>query len=265
MIGKRLLSLDRYEASRLALLGLCLVFLLGSSCAKREVVRQPELEPYAGPVTVEALKSSIGFRDVKTIKALADAEIYKNGEPAGSFSGVFGYKAPDSLKTSFFGPFGLTVMEVLITRDLLQVSLPSKNVLYQMNSPEISFSALVNLSGRYEMQEEDDLYALYVYNNPDRSAGLVMKYLFDRTYLLNRRIIVYRDSTETVMIGFDRFNGKVPEKMKVSFNNGMDMEMELRESEYDTDIPDGYFAEIERLDKKILPLQELLRRFDPRR
>ena len=262
---KRFLSPQRSGVSGMILFGACLVVLLGSSCAKREVVRQPELEPYTGPVTVEVLKKSIGFRDIKTIKALTAAEIYKNGEPVGSFSGVFGYQAPDSLRTSFFGPFGLTVMEVLITRELLQVSLPSKNILYQMQSPGISFSSLANGRVRYEMQEEDDLYALYAYNGTDRTAGLVIKHLFDRTYLLNRRIIVYQDGREAVMIGFDRFNGKVPEKMKVSFNNGMDMEMELREAEYDTDIPEAYFNEIEQQDKKILPLQELLRRFEPLR
>lgn len=241
------------------------VILSLSSCAPKELVRQPGLEPHAGPVTVEVLKKSIGFRDTKTIKALTDVRIFKNNEPAGSFSGVFGYQAPDSLKTGVFGPFGITIMEFLISKDMLQVYLPPKNILYEMKSPEISFASLVNGKFMYVMQEEDNFYALYAYNGADTTAGPVIKYLFDRPYLLNRRIVLYRDGDAAARIDFDGFNGKVPEKTRLSFINGMDMEFTLLEPEYDTAIPADYFMEIGHDDKKVLPLQDLLKRFAPRR
>jgi len=239
--------------------------LLGSSCAKKELVRQPELESYSGPVTVEVLRKSIGFRDTKTIKALTDVKIIRNGESAGSFSGVFGYQAPDFLKTSLFGPFGITIMEFLIAKDMLQVYLPPKNMLYEMRSPEISFSSLTNGKFRYAMQEDGDSYVLLAYDSAEIAAAPAMKYFFDRIYLLNRRIIVYKEGEEVITIDFDGFNGKAPEKTKLSFGNGTEMNITLQEPEYDTDIPSGYFKEIEHTDKKVLPFQDLLKRFDPKR
>ncbi len=265
MVGKRLHSHYQSGASRSTLLGLsaCLVIFLVTSCAPKELVRQPELEPYSGPVTVEVLRKSSGFQDTKTIKALTDVRIFKDNEPAGSFSGVFGYQAPDSMKTSVFGPFGITIMEFLIVKDMLQVYVPPKNILYEMNSQEISFSSLTKGRFRFTMLEDGDFYVLLAYDSAEIDAVPVMKYLFDRRYLLNRQIIVYKEGDEIITIDFDGFNGKVPEKIKLLFSNGTEMHITLREQEYDTDIPSGYFKEIEHTDKKVLPFQDILKRFDP--
>ncbi len=259
MFGKRQHTLQSGWLSFLS------VILFLSSCAQKEVVRQPGLEPYSGPVTVELLKNSIGFRDTKTIKALTDVRIFKKGESAGSFSGVFGYQAPDFLKTSLFGPFGITIMEFLIAKDMLQVYVPPKNTLYEMRSPEISFSSLMSKKFRFAIQEEGDSYILLAYDSAEPSAVPVMKYLFDRSYLLNRRIIVYREGSEIITIDFDGFNGKVPEQTKLSFGKDTEMHITLQEPEYDTEIPSVYFKEIEHTDKTVLPFQDLLKRFDPSR
>ena len=238
--------------------------LLAGCTAKKEVVRQPEIEPYRGPVTVEALKQSIGFGAVRTIKALAEVKVSRNGKPAGSFNGVFGYKSPDSLKTIFFGPLGLTVMEMHVSHELLQVSLPTKNALYEMKSPEIAFSSLLDESRfRLDMQEEGDFYALYAYAQADTSPVPVMKYLFDRVYLLNRRIILYRTVGEAVVISFDSFNGRVPEQIGLLFSNGTDVEIGLQETELNTDIPDEFFSAIEHGDMNVRPFRELLKRLAP--
>lgn len=236
-----------------------------TSCGSRELVRMPELEPYSGPVTVEVLRESIGFRDTKTIKALTEVRIVRNNEPAGSFSGVFGYQAPNSLKTSFFGPFGVTIMEFLIVKDILQVYLPSRNVLYEMISPEISFSSIMDRKLRYTMQEDGDFYVLLAFDSPEVAAAPVVKYFFDSTYLLNRRIIAYKEGEEVITIDFDAFNVKMPEKTRLSFGNSTEMHITLKEQEYNTDIPPGYFQDIEHNDKKVLPFQDLLKRFDPGR
>ncbi|MBI5847244.1 MAG: hypothetical protein HZB31_04730 [Nitrospirae bacterium] len=265
MVWIRPLSLYRYWSLRPAWFFVCLIACSITSCAPKELVRQPGLEPYSGPVTVEVLTHSIGFRDTKTIKALTDVRIFKDGEPAGSFSGIFGYQAPDLLKTGFFGPFGITVMEFLIAHDMVQVYVPPKNILYEMRSPELSFSSLMNGKFRYVMQEEGDSYVLLAYDSASDAAAPTMKYLFDKTYLLNRRIIIYREGEAVITIDFDGFNGKVPEKTKLSFGRGTEMHITLREPEYDTDIPSGYFKEIEHTDKQVLPFQDLLKRFDPRR
>ncbi len=244
----------------------CLMILsLISGCApKKEIVRQPAIEPHAGPVTIEILKQSIGFRDIKTIKALTDVRVYKSGEPGGSFSGVFGYKAPDLLKTAFFGPFGLTVLEMLVTPEIIQVYVPSKNLIYEMLSPGFSFSSFKHDSRfRYVMQEEEDVYALSAYDATDARTAPTMKYLFDKTYLLNRKIILYRSAEQAVTLSFENYNGAVPELTRLSFSNGTVMEVTFREPEFDTAIPDSYFGRIEHAGNDILPFQDLLRRFAP--
>ncbi len=243
-----------------------LVWVVAGCAPKKEIVRQPAIEPYTGAVTVEVLKQSIGFRDIRTIKALADVRVFKQGEPAGSFSGVFGYKAPDSLKTVFFGPLGLTVMEMLVTPEVLQVFVPSKNIIYEMLSPGLSFSSLMHDGRfRYVMQTEGDFYALSAYNAADPTDSPAMTYLFDKTYLLNRRIIIYRSAEQALTLSFENFNGIVPELTRLSFSNGTAMEVTFRESEFDTEIPDGFFRKIEHADNDVLPFQELLKRFAPRR
>jgi len=250
-----------------SLICLFALLLLAAGCAPgKEIVRQPAVEPYTGPVTIEILKQSVGFRDIKTIKALTDVRVFNKGEPAGSFSGVFGYKAPDSLKTAFFGPLGLTVMEMLVTPKVLQVFLPSKNIIYEMLSPGLSLSSFMHDSRfRYVMQAEGDFYALSAYNAADSSDDPAMTYLFDKTYLLNRRIIVYRSAEQAVTLSFENFNGIVPELIRLSFSNGTAMEVTFREPEFDTEIPDGFFSRIEHADNDVLPFQELLRRFAPSR
>lgn len=261
------LIVSNVPVNRLRSIQFCWVWLICSgmvlfSCAKREVVRQPEMEPYTGPVTIEVLKQAVGFRDIQTIKALTDVTIYKNGEAAESFSGAFGYQAPDYLKTSFFGPLGITVMEFLITKDILQISLPSQNTLYEMRSPEISFASLMSDKYHYVMKEEEGFYLLLAYDRADMTAGPVMKYLFDRTYLLNRRIVVYKRGGQEIRIDFYDFNGKVPERTRLSFTN-FEIEIALQEPEYNTGISLEYFGQIDHTDKKIVPFQDLLKKFNP--
>ncbi len=235
-----------------------------TSCAKKEMVRPPVLEPHTGPVTVDLLKRSIGFRDIRTVKALTDVRLYNHGEPSDSLSGFFGYQAPDNLKASFFGPFGMTVMDVLFVKDLLQVYLPRKEILYEMISPEISFSSVADGRFRYEMREHGDYYVLAACT-ADSPAVPVMIYLFDRTYLLNRQIVVFKGGHEAMMIEFDGFDGKAPNRLKVSFSNGTAIEMTLKEAEYDTDVPPEYFRPVGHADKRVLPFQELLKHVDPMR
>ena len=270
MLSKKFLislyvGLSRGFAACVVICVLAALSLTAGCVPKKEIVRQPETEPYTGPVTVDVLKRSIGFRDIKTIKALTDVRVFRNGEPSGSYSGVLGYKAPDDLKTAIFGPFGLTVMEMLVSREILQVYIPPRNMLYEMLSPGISLSSFDDARFLYVMREEGDFHALYAYNAADTTEGPVMKYLFDRTYLLNRKLIVYRSAEKAVTISFGNFAGKVPEQTRLSFSNGTEMEITLQEPEYDTEIPGEYFREIEHGDKQVLPFQELLKRFAPSR
>jgi hypothetical protein len=229
------------------------------SCAPKEVIRRAEPAPYEGMVTVEALQQSVGFGNVSSIKALAEVTVYKHGTNAGSMNGVVGYKAPRNMRIDLFGPFGLTVTELLISEDLLQVSFPQKNILYEWNAPEVSFTGLMKGSFRYEKAEEGDMHVLFAYLAEGHNSEVAAKYYFDRTYLLNRAISLYKDGSEVIKAEFDDFNGRVPERIKIMLSSGIAVNIALRESEFDSDIPDEYFKTIEHGDKQIKPFEEFLK------
>jgi len=244
---------------RTALLVMAVLCLSLFSCAPKEVVRRAGPEPYEGPVTVEALQQSVGFGDVRSIKALAGVTVSKQGSNESSMNGVIGYKAPRKLRIDLFGPFGLTVTELIISGDLLQISVPQKNILYEWYAPEVSFTGLMKGSFRYEHAEEGDMHVLFAYSADGHNSELAAKYYFDRTYLLNRAISLYKDGSEVIRAEFDDFNGRVPERIKITLSSGLAVNIALQESEFDSDIPDEYFRTIEHGDKQIKPFEELLK------
>jgi hypothetical protein len=231
------------------------------SCAKKEVLRGPEIMPYEGPVTVEILKQSVGFGNVSSVKALAEVTIFKDGETQGSFNGVFGYKAPGMIRVNLFGPFGLTVTEILISGELLQFSVPTKNVLYELKSPEVNFSGLMNGGFRYDIDKEGDWYVLVAYKAAELNSEVVAKYFFDRIFLLNRTVLFYKEGSELIKADFSDFNGRVPERTRLTFLNGMVIDIALQGPEFDTDISDEYFSAIEHGDKQIKSFEEVFQSF----
>ena len=259
------IDMNQYRIVRAFSVFICIGLLMFSACAKKEVVRQTGPEPYEGQVDAGVLKNNIGFRDINTVKALTDVRVFRHGEPVASFSGVFGYRSPGSVRTSFFGPFGLTVMDMLFTPELLQVHLPSKGTLYEMESPDIAFSALKDNGFSYSMQSDDEFHMLDAFRASDTGASPAVRYYFDRKYLLNRRIVVFREGIEFVSVDFDRFNGRLPEMTRLAFAKGLELEIVFQEPEYNSEIPVDYFRKIGHEDNRILPFQDLLRRFAPSR
>ncbi|PKL47950.1 MAG: hypothetical protein CVV37_08030 [Nitrospira bacterium HGW-Nitrospira-1] len=242
--------------SKTAFLVVIIFSLALFSCAKKEALRNAAIEPYEGPVTVEILKQSVGFGNVRSIKAIADVTISKEGETHGRLNGIFAYKAPGMMRVNLFGPFGLTVTEILISGELFQFSVPPKHVLYEMNSPEVNFSGLMNGCFRYEMAEEGEMYVLLAYNTDKQNPEVTARYYFDRGYLLNRTIRFYKDGSEVIKADFNDFNGRAPERTRLTFSNRMVIDIALHEPEFDADIPDEYFSAIEHGDKQIKSFQE---------
>jgi outer membrane lipoprotein-sorting protein len=233
------------------------------SCVKKEALRSTEIGPYQGPVTVDSLKQSIGFGNVRSLKALTEVSISKQGEKKGDMNGIFAYKAPGKMRINLFGPFGLTLTEIVISGELLQLSVPSKNTLYEWNSPEVSFSGLLNSSFRYEMGVEGDGYVLLAYKSDELNSDVAAKYFFDRIYLLNRAIYFYKDGSEVVRAEFNDYNGRVPERTRLTLSNGLVLDIALQEPEFGVDIPDKYFRAIEHGDKKIKSFQEIFKHYAP--
>jgi hypothetical protein len=249
--------------SKTAFLLIIIFSLVFFSCAKKEALRLAAIEPYEGPVTIEILKKSIGFGNIRSVKAFVDVTISKQGKTEESLNGVLGYKAPGKMRINLFGPFGLTVTEILISGELLQLFVPPKNVLYEWSSPEVTLTGLMHGRFRYEMAEEGEMYVLLAYNTDEQNPDVTARYYFDRTYLLNRAICFYKDGSEVIRTEFYDFNGRVPERTRLSFSNSLLMDIALQEPEFDSDIPEAYFRTIEHGDKQIKSFQEAFKRFAP--
>ena len=246
-----------------AFLTVVVISLALFSCAKKEALRRTEIAPYQGTVTVGSLTQSIGFGNVSSVKALAEVSIARQGEYEGSLNGVFAYKAPGKIRLTLFGPFGLTMSDMVLSGELLQLFVPSKNTLYEWNSPEVGFSGLLNNRFRYEMGTEDDNYVLFAYKAGGPNADVAAKYFFDRVYLLNREICFYKDGSEFIKAELNDYNGRVPGRTKLTLSNGLVLEIALQEPEIGADIPDGYFSGIAHGDKKIKSFHELLKHYTP--
>jgi len=221
--------------------------------------------PFHGPATVEKLKQSIGFGDITEMKALAEVSITTQGENRGSLNGVFAYKAPGRMRVKLFGPFGLTMSEVVISNGLLQLSVPSKKALYEWSLPEIAFSALLNSRLRYEMETDGYLYVLVAYMPDVRNSEAVARYFFDRTYLLNRAICLYKNGTGVMGAEFSEFNGRLPERIRLTLSNGLELDIVLQEPEFTEGIPDEYFSSIKHEGMELKSFQEIFKDFAPLR
>ena len=180
-----------------------------------------------------------------------------------SMNGIFAYKAPGKIRINLFGPFGLTMTEIVISEELLQLFVPSKNILYEWNSPEVIFTGLMNSRFRYEMGAAADGYVLLAYKSDELNSDVAAKYFFDGTYLLNRAISFYEDGSEVIKAEFNDFSGRVPERMRLTLSNGLVLEIALQEPELDAEIPEEYFRVIEHGDKRIKSFQEIFRDFAP--
>jgi hypothetical protein len=116
---------------------------------------------------------------------------------------------------------------------------------------------------RYEMGAEADGYVLLAYKPDGLNSDVAAKYFFDRIYLLNRAICVYKDGSEVVRAEFNDYNGRVPQQMRFSLSNGLVLDIALQEPEFGADIPDKYFRGLEHGDKKIKSFQEIFKHYDP--
>jgi outer membrane lipoprotein-sorting protein len=237
------------------------VFCFGLfSCAGREVLK-PELQPHEGPVSLNVLRQSVGFGDVKSIKAFADVTVFRKDVRQSSLNGIFAYKAPGNMRINLFGPFGLTATEILISDEIIQIFVPSRNVLYEGASPGVSFTRAMNGNFVYEMREEHDGYSL-IGRSSDPGSPLTV-YYFDRRYLLNRSMAFFRNGSGLMETEFSEFSGRVPGRMRLALANGLNLDIKLKEPEFDTQIDDAYFRSIEHENKQVKSFQEIFQLISP--
>ncbi|HDL21239.1 MAG TPA: hypothetical protein ENH30_08210, partial [Nitrospirae bacterium] len=113
------------KTARLAV-SIALISFVLFSCAKKETVR-PEAW---SPATPSELIDRITYDNIDTLSGTASIRIFNDGEYAAYLTGAVNYKRPASLSMSVFGPFGITVMKILLAEGVFEIYIPNKDTLY---------------------------------------------------------------------------------------------------------------------------------------
>lgn len=228
------------------------------SCAKPQIVRDEEAEPFAGPVTLELLKQSVGFGDEAGIKSPVRVKVFNEGNVVGNFNGVLAYKKPSLMRVSLFGPFGLTLLDLIASRDVFQAFVPNENILYEWENPNIMFSIPPDGPFIYDMFETDDMILLEMFLREGNEPEHIAAFYFDRAYVLNRAMVFYKGSARIMHLSFGAFTGRIPSRISMFFPTGASIEIIMDDLRTGVDIPDDYFRPLDHRNKIIRPFEETL-------
>lgn len=254
---------------------IALAVLIQLSCAPKRALKPAEFKAYEGPVTVEILKKSIIFNSLKPIKSEVNIEVLRDGKPAGSYEGILAYMPPNSVDIRLFGPLGFTAVDAVITNNILQVYIPLKETLYEGH---IETPFLSNAEGHvYSMEKTEDSYILYSFktNNSEsiKDKELIGRYVFSSSAPINTDISLYSNKKKFCDISFGEFMAAsqnenrllkhediIPVFIKISMSNSMTLNIRLIEPELPEEIHEDYFRLKDYEGKRVISLQELLKR-----
>lgn len=195
-------------------------------------------------VTIEVLKGIIQKKAYKTVKTTFDLSFFKDGEPKGEFQGVSAFKTPDMITFKLFGPFGLTILDLIWKEGILQIYVPPKDELYQGNLPKDSslIFGILDDSYQYAMEEREESYILYLLKPEEGSLSIRAKFFFDKVELKNREIDVLKDGRSQLRIEFNKFNNDFPLESTLSLPNGVSMIIKNKDVRLDEPIPEELFS-----------------------
>jgi hypothetical protein len=246
------------ETARIASI-LLLLFLL-FSCAPREAVRPP-LPP--GGITPAFLIGKITYDQIKTLNATVRIRMYQDNEFFTYLTGVLNFERPDLFSSSLFGPFGVTVMKMLIADDSLEIYLPNKDTLFAggMKVPSLLPDRKTFKSLRSEVSEDDKDFILTFFREEGKNQILSVRYFFSKDTLAYHRIEKYNGSRVLFTIEVKETTGEnIPSKFSLSAGRSR-FEVVMDNILINPEISRNAFAHIDAA--KIRPLQDLLRNFAP--
>ena len=248
---------------RSAILGIIAILLV--SCAPKWGFRPETGVPYEGPVTVDALRKSIVFNDLRAVRSEVKARVLRQGisgerdKKIGKFKGVFLYLYPGHMRLRAYDPFGAPVMDMVSASGMTQVYFPGNGVLYEGRAQSIGVPDDALDDALYEMKIYEDRYVLIAHER-----GLDKReYYFNPVTLRNTGMAVYVDGKRFMMADFAAFSGPAPMRIRLSFANGFIVEMELKKPAINGEVPLRFFDPISHGDMTVLPLERLMRSSPP--
>ena len=232
-----------------------LVMLL-SACAPREAARRPvQPAPVPAVVTPEVLYARADLSGIRTIRAAMKVRIRQGGESRGSFSGILLYERPGRLNARLFGPFRMTVMEILFSRGLLQVFIPSRDILY---SGTIALNRLLPDHDMLErsvkvMRESDNAYLLYILEQSGTERRVQAVYRFNKTDLSWNGLDLYSGGKRQVRMEIFKTENRLPAEMDININN-TSFYLQLKDITLNRDLGEDYFMPLDASERYPLSL-----------
>jgi outer membrane lipoprotein-sorting protein len=232
-----------------------LLSLLSSSCAGKQAVRPVEApRVFEGPVTINVLRDSVFFENIRTLKSEVEITVMRGGEKVGKFGGVFAYSYPDAMLLRVFDPFGLTAVEMVISGQSMQVFIPQSDSIYEGGIPSIGPPR----GSLFGMEEGRSGYTLYAFRQAGEELELLRKYSFNPS-LENTGVYVYGGGRLFIGMAMSDYRNSTPSTVKLSFFNGFTAEMTLEEPELNEDISPEHFMPVDPNGRRVFPLDMLYR------
>ncbi len=235
-------------------------FLLLYACAPKEAIQPERPLPIPEKITTEVLVERVDFSYIKTLRAALRVRIQQRGNAKGTFSGALFYSHPDRLDARFYGPFRLTVMEILFNRGLLQVFIPSRDILY---SGTVAFKRLLpdhdTLEGSVKfMKESDNAWLLYILEQDVTERRVKAVYSFNKTDLSWNALDLYADGKRQVRMEIFKTENRLPTEMDIHIND-TSFYLQLKDITLNRDMGDDYFLPLDASER--YPLSLFLRNF----
>ncbi len=223
------------------------------ACAAKPAAVRPEAElpAYTGEVTLDALRSNEFIHLYNSVRAEVKGTVTFPDGSRNGFDGVFFFKAPDSLRIRLYGPFGVTVADILNSRGEFELQDPVHRKLYTGGS--LLEDAPNDIAPR--IMRGGDIIDLVSYARlEDGTVKPRSVYMFEARTLRNAGLSLYVEGHPFVQIGFDKFDGRMPGRVVLDIVRGPEMDFRLIDPELNVELPENAFKPVSRKDYEVLPL-----------
>jgi hypothetical protein len=236
------------------------ILLLVFSCVPKKTVKLP-----SSAATPSLLIQEITFDNITTLTGSAGIRIFNEEEYSAYLTGVMNYRKPNSFSVSVFGPFGVTVMKMLIADGFLEVYVPKKDKLYitELDIPFILPDSEMLKGYDADVRETDDEFILDLYSFVDEDRILSSSYYFDNETLGNHRIDKYNsDKLIFTLIIDETTQDNIPSEFSVIAGKSR-FEITAKDLNINQNIPERAFSHMKA--PHVRPIQDFLRNLDPNR
>lgn len=205
----------------------------------------------------------IAFDHVNTLSGTSSIRIYKEEEYVAYLTGALTYRKPNMMAIAVFGPFGTTVMKVLIADGSLEIYIPKKDTLYKtdLGIPFLLPDSKILKDYEASVTETDNDYILGLYSSSDNNYTLSSKYFFDKEPLRNYKIEKYNSDNPIFTIMIDKATEhNLPSEFSITAGKSR-FEIKANTFTVNADISGDAFKHMRA--RSILPIQDFLRALEP--